>query len=420
MKEPDSPFFSHVLPRWFSSGALALILGLTACGDDGDLSPLSLTELGEKLFFDKNLSKNRTQACATCHDPEHGFVDARKGPDGLVRPTSLGDDGKSLGNRNAPTAAYARFVPEFKKDGERKRIDVTRLRGTIYKGPHGGVFLDGRAAGLAEQAMGPPVNPVEMGMPDAASVVERIKENKVYVQAFKKLFGQDIFNSPNNAYGAMGEAIAAFERTPLFAPFDSRYDRYLRGEIEISFKERSGMALFFGRFANCGVCHQKYAFGDPSLAKYETFSSDEYHNIGTPMNPAVTQTSTLGDVGLPNNPAVATSTSGLGKFRVPTLRNVAVTGPYMHDGSFRDLETVVRFYETYHNLDGSDPDLLNNPETGKPWGPLAYESTISMDELKVGRKMAKSEIKNIVCFMRMLTDKRYEHLIPKDDLNCLE
>ncbi|MCK5747588.1 MAG: cytochrome-c peroxidase, partial [Oricola sp.] len=109
-----------------------------------------MEELGRSLFFDTNLSKNRTEACASCHDPEFAFTDPR----GMASP---GDDGVSLGDRNAPTAAYASFSPAFHRDKDGEWV--------------GGQFLDGRAASLEEQAGGPPLNPAEMGMPDKAAVV---------------------------------------------------------------------------------------------------------------------------------------------------------------------------------------------------------------------------------------------------------
>lgn len=124
--------------------------------------PDTLEALGERLFFDVNLSANRTQACATCHDPETAFADPR----GMA---SIGDDGVSLGDRNAPTAMYAAFTPTFHRgeDG-------------LWKG---GQFWDGRAATLEDQAGGPPLNPGEMGMPDQVAVVARLREDPVYAAA---------------------------------------------------------------------------------------------------------------------------------------------------------------------------------------------------------------------------------------------
>ncbi|HCK17150.1 MAG TPA: methylamine utilization protein MauG, partial [Thalassospira sp.] len=198
----------------------------------------NLAQLGEALYFDTNLSANRTMSCATCHDPSTAFRDPRIDvADGAF---SLGDDGKSLGDRNAPTASYARFSPPF-----HVRDDGVAV---------GGQFWDGRAMDLAEQAGGPPLNPIEMGMPDKASVVERLREDEDYVTGFKALFGDGIWTDSDQAYGAMTKAIAAFEESDQFAPFDSKYDRFLRGEYKMTPQEELGRVLFFSQqFTNCNT-----------------------------------------------------------------------------------------------------------------------------------------------------------------------
>ncbi|MGD9865669.1 MAG: cytochrome-c peroxidase, partial [Pseudodonghicola sp.] len=262
----------------------------------------SLAALGEALFFDPNLSQNRTQSCATCHSPDAGFVDPRETDAG--RAVSLGDDGRSLGGRNAPTAGYAAMTPPFHLTADGKW--------------QGGLFLDGRAATLEDQAGGPPLNPVEMGMPDRAAVVARLRENPDYVAALGALVAPDVFDDPDRAYAGMTAAIAAYERTPEFAPFDSKYDRYLRGEYQLSPEEDLGRLLFFSQqFTNCNLCHQlKRSAVDPE----ESFTNYQYHNIGVPANPALAGGP---DRGLLDNPQVDDPAEA-GKFKVPSLRNVAV------------------------------------------------------------------------------------------------
>jgi cytochrome c peroxidase len=278
-------------------------------------------ELGEALYFDPNLSANRTQACATCHEPSAGFKDPRI--DVANGAFSLGDDGKSLGDRNAPMAAYAKFSPTFhvRDDG----IAV------------GGQFWDGRAADLAEQAGGPPLNPIEMGMPDKASVVARLMEDEDYVAGFKALFGDDVWSDSETAYGAMTQAIAAFEQGDEFAPFDSKYDRFLRGEYKMTPQEELGRVLFFSQqFTNCNTCHM---LKTSPTAEGETFTNYEFHNIGVPRNVATRKANAkdvgFTDNGLLDNPAID-DPAYRGKYKTPSLRNVAVTGPYMHNGVFAD------------------------------------------------------------------------------------
>ncbi len=354
-------------------------------------------DLGAALFSDTNLSANRTQSCATCHAPDAGFSDTRDNGFGhpVSRAVSLGDDGKSIGDRNAPTAAYAQFSPRFHKDAEGNYV--------------GGQFWDGRAAGLEDQAGGPPLNPLEMAMPDKTSVVERLKENPAYVAAFEKLFGETIFDDPEAVYSAMTQSIAAFERTDAFAPFDSRYDRYLRGEVEFTKQEELGRTLFFSdQFTNCNQCHQLRPL--PGSAE-ETFTNYRFHNVGVPINKAVRAANgsspNAADLGLLANTAV-NEASEAGKFKVPTLRNVAVTGPYMHNGIFADLRTAVVFYNRYNS---KDPEAQINPETGREWGETEFEKTISMDELTHGPALDDKRIDALVAFLKTLTDARYEHLL---------
>lgn len=355
----------------------------------------SKEQLGEALFFDVNLSKNRTQACATCHSPEAAFTDPR---DNAARgAVSLGDDGHSLGDRNTPTASYAALTPAFQLNAEKK--------------PVGGLFLDGRAATLEDQAGQPPLNPIEMGMPGKAAVVARLSENPAYATAFEALFGAGTLADTEKAYAAMSASLAAFERTGAFAPFDSKYDRYLRGEVSLTDEEELGRLLFFSnQFTNCSQCHQLKQFGG---ASGETFTNYQYHNIGVPENVAarLANGSKAGrtDHGLMDNPR-ASGAENDGKFKVPTLRNVAVTAPYMHNGVFKDLRTVVAFYNKYNS---KNPRHRINPETSKPWREPEVAVNVSTKELTSGSALNTKRINALVAFLKALTDKRYEPLLEK-------
>lgn len=347
----------------------------------------SLEALGQALYFDVNFSRGRQMACATCHDPEAGFVDPRDNQ--VNRAVSTGDDGHALGNRNAPTTSYAQFIPSFQRraDGE-------------YTG---GLFWDGRADTLAEQATGPLLNPKEMAMLDADLVLQRLREDPVYVASLSKLFEPGVLNDKDRAFAAVAESIAAFEKSPQFATFDSKYDRYLRGEYKMTPQEELGQVLFFSQqFSNCNQCHQLSRM--PGQSK-ELFSNFEYHNVGTPRNPTLMGKPV--DGGLAENPAV-TDQNQRGKFRVPTLRNVAVTGPYMHNGVFQDLRTVVLFYNKYNSR---SPKSQINPETGKPWGKPEVAENLSMDKLTQGTSLKSRRIDALVAFLKTLTDKRFEPLL---------
>lgn len=381
------------------SVALALSIGNASAEDLPTLptDKATLEGLGAALFFDENLSKNRTMSCSTCHAPEAGFTDPRSnGLDGLPgRATSLGDDGTSIGDRNAPTASYAALTPKFHKNKDGLWV--------------GGQFLDGREPDLEGQAGGPPLNPLEMGMESKQAVIERLLENDDYVNGFKLLYGEAIFDNSDKAYRAMTEAIAAFERTDYFSPFDSKYDRYLRGEVEFSRDEELGRTLFFSQqFTNCNLCHQLHK--RPGVEK-ETFSNYQYFNIGVPENKALRAANGVGigtiDRGLLSNGQV-TNKAFDGKYKTTTLRNVAVTGPYMHNGIFENLETVVRFYNRYNSKSAA---AQINPETGKPWGDPEVPATLDVKELTHGPALEDVRVKALVAFLKTLTDKRYEHLL---------
>ena len=346
--------------------------------------------LGQVLFSDKNLSKNRTQSCATCHNPNVGFADDRE--NGIGKMASLGDDNKSLGDRQAPTASYAKFSPDFHFD-EKKQKYI------------GGQFWDGRAKTLEEQAGGPPLNPIEMGMGSKKEVVDRIKENAYYVQTFKELFGEDVFKDDEKAYDAMTSAIATFERSNEFSSFDSKYDRYLKGEYDLTPLEDLGKSIFFSNNNNsCATCH--VLKGEDKAG--ETFTNYEYHNIGTPANKTLRAKNGAKEIdkGLLANPNVKDVAQN-GKHKVPTLRNVAVTAPYMHNGVFKDLKTVIEFYDKYNNKDRNI-----NPETKKPWDDAEVKETIALKELKANA-LTDRKVEALVAFMKLLTDKKYEHLLEK-------
>lgn len=378
----------------FLFGLLFSVPVIGADIDEDALRQIKLEDLGRSLFFDVNLSRDRTQSCATCHDPAQAFIDWRD--NGVNSAASLGDDLVSIGDRNAPTVSYAAYSPNFHLNSSVSEYE-------------GGQFLDGREADLEGQAGGPPLNPGEMAMPDKASVVERLLESPVYQVAFKKLFGDKIFEDVIAAYLAMTSSLAAFERSEFFSPFDSKYDRYIRGEYEISEEEELGMTLFFSeQFTNCNQCHQLNRFPG---TEGETFTNYRYNNIGVPTNKALRALNGLGnehiDHGLLENSAVSDPSQD-GKFKVPGLRNIALTGPYMHNGVFSDLRTVVLFYNKY-NARGSKAQI--NPETGVPWAEPEVTENIATTELESVPALDNKRIDALVAFMRMLTDRRYEPLL---------
>ncbi len=315
---------------------ILLVFILVGCGSGGgsdtpEPPPVNITQikiaLGEAIFFDENLSEPAGQSCASCHDPMISFSD----PDVTrAAPVSEGVVTGMFGNRNAPTAAYASFIPEFQRD-------------SVAKQYLGGQFVDGRASTLADQAKGPFLNPVEMANTSEQMVIDKIK-SATYANMFKQVYGESSLDNTSTAYEQMAEAIAAFESTEVFSPFTSKFDAVLAGTAQFTTQEQAGLDLFDGR-AKCSECHTIDNTNNQPM-----FTNFTYSNIGTPKNPDnpfYNTDANFIDVGLSANPNLTTSSAlEKGKFRVSTLRNVELTAPYLHNGVFQTLEEVVSFYNT--------------------------------------------------------------------------
>jgi cytochrome c peroxidase len=372
---------------WFASvGIAAMIMGLVCLGRqtvpekatlESPLEGHSLTpkqELGKKLFFDKNLSTPVGQSCADCHTPEKGFADPN--PD---IPVSRGAHKDRFGNRNDLPAAYASFSPEFHYDANEG----------LYVG---GQFWDGRAADLVEQAKGPFLNPLEMANPDEKAVVDKVRRSE-YANLFRDVFGAAAFIDSNEAYDMVAEAIAAYEKSRELNPFNSKYDFYLAGKVMLNEQERRGLELFEDEEkGNCAACHPSQPGADRTPPLFTDFT---YDNLGVPKNPENPfyylpeklnpDGADFVDLGLGG---VLEKPSEIGKFKVPSLRNVAKTGPYLHNGIFKNLRQVVVFY--------------NTRDVG-PWPAPEVGVNVNRDELgDLG--LSEQEIDDIVAFMHTLTD----------------
>lgn len=358
-----------------------LILAFIGCGTPGEEQKGSLgftlspkEQLGKLLFNDVNLSTPPGQACSACHSPEAGFG----GPPSDL-PVSRGANRDRFGNRNDLTAAYASFIPPLRYDSAEG----------VYKG---GLFWDGRAATLEDQAKGPPLNPLEMANPDAESLVDRIRKAS-YASLFREVFGQDALDDGKRAFNLMAEAIAAYERSAELNRFDSKYDFYLKGKVKLTEQEMSGLQIFEDpKKGKCANCHpsRPSSDGTPPL-----FTDYTYDNLGVPKNPEVpfyymdkkVNPAGVGfvDLGLGG---VVRKNEHNGKFRVPTLRNVAITPAYMHNGTFKSLRQVVMFYSTR--------------DIG-PWPPPEVRENVNTKELG-NLRLSDQEIDDLVAFMKTLTD----------------
>ena len=346
-------------------------------------------ELGKLIFFDEDLSVPKGQSCASCHDPEFGFAD----PD-QSRAVSQGAIPVRFGNRNSPTAAYAAYSPDF---------DYNESEGMYI----GGQFWDGRADNLTEQAKGPFLNPLEMNNPSKSAVIQKIIHSD-YADLFEDVYGVGALDNVETAYDRTAEAIAAFEMTDEVNNFSSKYDKYMAKEVKLTKQEKLGLKLFNDpKKGNCAACHPSTVgpYADKPL-----FTDFTYDNLGVPSNlgmvgdspelmdyypfyypPIATNFNPDGldfvDWGLG---AIVNETGEMGKMKVPTLRNTAITPPYMHNGVFTTLKEVVQFYNT-----------RDVPEAGWP----APEVNDTVNKVELGDLgLSNAEEDAIVAFMETLTD----------------
>ncbi len=389
-------------------------------------------ELGSSLYFDANLSNPPGQSCASCHDPGFGFADPDRG-----KPTSEGVILGLFGNRNSPISAYAMYAPVRYFD---------EVEGLWI----GGQFWDSRATGdflgdpLADQAIGPFENPVEMAN-TREGVLQAIMASNYYWTLFVPTCGEINLMDPDAvdaSYHCVGLAIAAFERTALFAQFNSKYDYYLQaclaaggdmhqcavgagpvaatvGQKIFSKKEWHGMQLFMaennnngilepGEGAMCSACHvadwipaddYKLSVVVPDWAPAgwipPVFTDFTYDNLGVPKNPdnpfyyLPPEYNPLGmdliDYGLG---AVLGDPDENGKFKVMTLRNIHLSGPYSHNGFFKSLEEITDFYNSRDVAD---------------WPAAEIPDTVNVDELgNLG--LSDTDIDHLVKFMKTLSD----------------
>ena len=364
--------------------------------------------LGEKLYFDQNLSLHANQACASCHHPAFGFVD----PDNVINgtPVSVGSDGTSTGGLNSPSAAYAAFSPFFFWDGNEG----------LYVG---GQFWNGRANSLAEQAAGPFLNPVEMAMPDKWSVVDRLSADPEYQTMFADVYNIDLsavlpyagdYMTPVadadfppgvlEAYDRMAKAIGEFEKTEQFTKFDSKFDYVLAGLATLTRQEEKGRKLF-NQQGKCVLCH----LSEPTIAPDGVsqipplFTDFTYDNLGVPQNVNIPGQPI--DQGLGGREDIAAKDPlglQLGKHKVMSLRNIELTPPYAHNGVFATLEEIVHFYNTRDAL-GVCVDN-NDPGFGVTcWPAPEVPQNVNVDELGDLRLTAAQEA-DIVAFLKTLSD----------------
>lgn len=398
--------------------AAAWLCASAAPGAPAKLTPIE--ELGKKLFFDASLSDPPGQDCGACHGPEVGFT----GPSLHANENAGVYEGAlkgRFGNRKPPAASYAGSGPKLRRDASGEFV--------------GGLFWDGRATGealgdpLAEQAMGPFLNPLEQNLSDARSLVRAVRASK-YAALFEQVFGPgslDPAKDPEAAYANIGRAIAAYERSAEVNPYSSKFDGFWRAArarglavdtideagagrfagLGLGERELHGLVLFNTK-AMCAKCHVL----TPDGGRPPLFADHKYDNLGIPRNPAnpfYGQDKAFNpdgaawiDAGLGGYLETVPAWKGdaaanAGKHRTPTLRNVdkrpapGFVKAYMHNGFFKSLKDVVHFYNT-------------RDVAGAGWP--APEVAANVNTAEMGRLgLTGAEEDAVVEFMKTLTDR---------------
>jgi cytochrome c peroxidase len=428
----------------------------TAAADTA-LSPAA--QLGKQLLSDNSLSASGRESCITCHSPSYAYATDPANSDGL--PVPLGGVEMDLpGFRNAPSLMYASFTPPF----------------SIAAGntPTGGFFRDGRASSLAVQAEQPFVSYFEMANGSASELLSRLVASPISLSMFEQVYGASVLGNPEAVLADMGEAIAAYETEGReFHPFSSKYDYWLLGQAQLTAQEKRGLTLFNDPAkGNCTACHESQV---GSYSNHPLFTDFTYDNIGVPRNWAIPANTTgpvspvdgvsllpympapvnvpadaeyaYYDLGLcgpfsasasdPNPRPDLSGTTGLcGMFKVPTLRNVAITAPYFHNGVFSTLKQVIEWYVTrdINNAGGNNPDPAPAGAGGNPYQavgtfytaedgspdlyeyndlPVRYDANVNIGEVPYtpptfeggqAPTLSEQDINDVVTFLCTLTD----------------
>jgi cytochrome c peroxidase len=364
-------------------------------------STQAMTAIGRALFFDPALSASGRMACASCHDPAHAF-----GPPNDLAVQRGGPEGKAPGVRSVPSLMYQQNLPPFTEHF----FDSDEDDG-IDQGPAGGRMWDGRSQSAHDQAGVPLMSAFEMANASPAAVVAKV-ERAPYAARFRDAFGARIFADRARAFRAVLMALETYQQAPgEFYPYTSKYDAYLRGQASLTPQELRGLAAFDDpERGNCARCH-------PSAVRagaFPQFTDFGYAAIGAPRNPAIPANADprYYDLGLcgPLRGDLENRTEYCGLFKTPTLRNVGVKRVFFHNGAFRRLVDVVRFYAERDTAPGKWYPTGPNGVMKFNDVPEIYRANLDMRS-PFGRHagaaapaLSGAEIEDIVAFLRTLTD----------------
>jgi len=358
----------------------------------------TLVALGRSLFSDKALSASGQVSCASCHDPARAY-----GPPNRL-PVQLGGPSQDLpGLRAVPSLTYHQGVPSFQEhffdnDGNDSED----------QGPTGGLDWDGRADSGHEQAAGPLLSPFEMANPDIDAVIAKLRASP-NAAAMREAFGPRVLDDSKHAWNGLLLALEVFQQSPAdFYPFTSKYDAFLRGQATLSKQEARGLAAFNDKTrGNCAACH----ISQIKRGAFPQFTDFGLIAIGVPRNPAIPANAKpeyrdLGACG-PLRTDLGTHDEYCGRFRTPSLRNVATRGVFFHNGVYTKLEDAVRFYAL---RDSSPARVYGAARSGRFADlPEKYRDNLNQEApfgARPGNRPAltEAEVADVVAFLKTLTD----------------
>ena len=365
-----------------------------------------LTELGRRMFFDPTLSASGTLSCASCHDPAraYGPPDARVVPQGGV-----GMD--RSGFRSAPALTYLHSPIAFTEHFYEPEVNG----GKDDEGPTGGRTWDGRVNTGHDQALMPLLDANEMANANVGEVATRLRKASYSAEFARAVSapGEDVLADPEASVGWLTVALAVFEQSGEFHPFTSKFDAYLRDEVELSSAEQRGMTAFNDmKKGNCASCH-------PSTRKSSSdhlpiFTDFGYAALAVPRNRALAANAdpTFHDLGVcgPLRVDLQKRTEYCGLFRTPTLRNVALRRNFFHNGAIHSLRDAVEFYAT---RDVHPERWYGRGTSGRIERfddlPEAYWKNVNVDvpfkpRLGGRPRLTEREVDDIVAFLKTLTD----------------
>jgi cytochrome c peroxidase len=392
-------------------------------------APLSaMAQLGQQIFYDANLSSSGQLSCASCHSPQHAYGPPNEGPVMLGGPKL-----SSQGARAVPSLEYLERQPPFSIGPDNPEVEnvnlaqmaalgqtaaraqkiATSAQATANIVPQGGLFWDGRANTLQDQAIMPLLDQREMDGGDIANLVGKLRQAS-YAKLFAQLFGPGVFDNPRLLVAEAMFAVGRYQiEEPSFHPYSSKFDYWLEGKARLSEAEMRGYNLFNDpKKANCGGCHLDQPSRDdlPPL-----FTDHQYEALGAPRNLAldVNKDPDYFDLGIcgPIRADMVTQTQFCGMFGTPTLRNTATRRAFFHNGVFRTLQQVLDFY----NFRDTDPQKVypRGPDGAvRKYDdiPARFQANIDVADPPFDRHLGETpamtaqDESDIIAFLQTLTD----------------